>query len=110
MHQQLSKNKRRRLRREQYYHCLQASLDEEGRFVRRVIDTMDHRGLDIAPDGRPIKAGFWGLIQQRQAEADLAPDEQKRRRLMGSSRACLDLVERAVRTVAGNGLLKQLKH
>lgn len=105
MQKQLSKNKRRHLRREQYYRCLEASLDQERHFVRRVIDTIDHRGLDIAPDGRPIKAGFWGFIQRHQAKAERSGDELKRRRFMNSSRACLDLVERAVRAVAVKGRL-----
>jgi hypothetical protein len=100
MQEQMSKNRRRRLRREEYYRCLEASLAEEGHFVRRVVATIDHRGLDIAPDGRPIKAGFWGLISQRQAEAGRARSEPEQRKLIGSSLACLDLVERAVRTVA----------
>ena len=103
MQKQLSKNKRRRLRREQYYRCLEASLDQERHFVRRVIDTIDHRGLDIAPDGRPIKAGFWDFIKLRQAEAEQPGDEQHRRKLMNSSRACLDLVERAVQAVSMKG-------
>jgi len=98
----MSKNKRRRLRREEYYHLLEASLEDERAFVRRVIATLDHRGLDIAPDGRSIKAGFWDLIRQRQKEAWHSRDEQERRMLIGSSLACLDLVERAVQALTVN--------
>jgi hypothetical protein len=103
MQQTVSKNKPRRVRRESHYRYLQASLEDEGRFVRRVIATLDHRGLDIAADGRPIKAGFWGLIKQRQEEAKCSRDEQEQRKLTGSSLACLDLVERAVNTITVKG-------
>jgi len=106
MQPHLSKNKRRRLRREKYYRSPEASLDEEGWFVRRVIATMDHPGLDIAPDGRPIKARFWAFIQQRQEEAKRNRDEQERRKLTGSRLACLDLMPRAVQAVAVKGLPK----
>jgi hypothetical protein len=109
MQEHISKNKRRRLRREAYYRCLEGSLDEEGRFVRRVIGAMDHRGLDIAPDGRPIKAGFWAFIQRRANEALRTRKEQERRKLTGSSLACLDLVQRAVHAVSVKGVPKSGK-
>jgi len=104
MQEPLSKNKRRRLRREDYFRSLEGSLEEEGRFVGRVISTMDHQGLDIAPDGRPIKAGFWAFIQRREAEAKRARKEPERRKLTASSLACLDLVERAMQAVAVRGV------
>ena len=109
MQEHISKNKKRRLRREAYYRCLEGSLDEEGGFVRRVIGAMDHRGLDIASDGRPIKAGFWAFIQRRAKEAKRARKEQERRKLTGSSLACLDLVQRAVHAVAVRGIPKASK-
>ncbi len=109
MQAHISKNKRRRLRREAYYKCLEGSLDEEDRFVSRVIAAMDHRGLDIAPDGRPIRAGFWAFIQRRASEAERARKQQERRKLTGSSLACLDLVQRAVHTVAVRGVPKPSK-
>jgi hypothetical protein len=106
MQEPLSKNKRRRLRREEYFHSLEGSLEEEGRFVGRVIAAMDHRGLDIAPDGRPIKAGFWAFIERREEEAKRARKEPERRKLAASSLACLDLVQRAVQAVTVRGVPK----
>ena len=97
------------MRRESYYRYLEASLDQEGPFVRRVIAAMDHRGLDIAPDGRPIKAGFWDLIRQRQEQARCSRHEQEQRKLTASSLACLDLVERAVQALTVNGTHKKGK-
>ena len=104
MQEPLSKNKRRRLRREEYFRNLEGSLEEEGRFVGRVIAAMDHQGLDIAPDGRPIKAAFWAFIKRREAEAKRARQEPERRKLAASSLACLDLVQRAVRAVGVRGV------
>jgi hypothetical protein len=109
MQKHTSKNQRRRLRREAYYRCLEGALDEEGRFVRRVISAMDHRGLDIAPDGRPIKAGFWAFIRRRQEQARRVRKTPERRKLAASSLACLDLMERAVHAVAVKGARRSAK-
>ncbi len=106
----LSKNKRRRLRRENYYCSLDASLEDEGRFVRRVIATLDHQGLDIAPDGRPIKANFWGFIRQRMEASERSRNEQTQRDLANSSLACLDLVERAVNTLTVQNCRTKASH
>jgi hypothetical protein len=107
MQRPMTKNKRRRLRREEYYGLLEGSLADERGFVRRVIAALDHHGLDIAPDGRPIKAGFWGFIKQRQQEAERNRSEEERRRVVGSSLACLDLMERALQAVAVKGIPKK---
>ena len=104
MQEPLSKNKRRRLRREEYFRSLEGALEEEGSFVGRVIAAMDHQGLDIAQDGRPIKAGFWAFIKRREEEAKRVRKEPERRKLTASSLACLDLVERAMQAVAVRGV------
>lgn len=103
----ISKNKRRRERREAYFRYLETALDDEWQFIRRVIATLDHRGLDIAPDGRPIKGGFWEFIRRRRAQGLRQKQGEAQRRLLGSSQACLDMVERAVGAVACNTVSKK---
>lgn len=85
--QAMSKHKHRRERRAKYNQMLRAELDHERHFTRRVIETINRDGLDVAPDGRPIKADFFGAIQEWEKT-----DQQ-------SSRACLSLVEKAVHQV-----------
>lgn len=83
----MSKHKQRRERRAKYREMLRAELDEERGFSRRVIRTLNHGGLDIAPDGQPIKADFFATIRAWEKT-----DHQ-------SSRACLSLVEKAVHQI-----------
>jgi hypothetical protein len=85
--QHMSKHEKRRERRAKYRDMLRAELDEERGFSRRVIRTLNHGGLDVGPDGRPIKADFFGAIQEWEKT-----DQQ-------SSRACLSLVEKVVRQI-----------
>lgn len=85
--QLVSKHKQRRERRAKYREMLRHELDEERGFSRRVIRTLNDGGLDVGPDGRPIKADFFGAIQEWEKT-----DQQ-------SSRACLSLVEKVVRQI-----------
>jgi hypothetical protein len=85
--QPMSKHKQRRERRSKYRERLRTELADERAIIRRVIRSMNHNGLDVAPDGRPIKADFFGAIREWEKT-----DQQ-------SSRACLSLVEKAVRQV-----------
>ena len=65
----MSKHKDRRQRRERYHQMLDAELGSDGaerQFVNRVLSTMDHDGVDFAPDGRPIKADFWRYVASRE--------------------------------------------
>jgi hypothetical protein len=82
--QPMSKHKQRRERRAKYREMLRAELDEERGFSRRVIRTLNHGGLDVGADGRPIKADFFGAIQEWEKT-----DPQ-------SARACLNLIEKVV--------------
>ncbi|MFA7158758.1 MAG: hypothetical protein WC299_05595 [Kiritimatiellia bacterium] len=64
----MSKHKRRRERRQKYYQMLAAELamdKGDKMFINRVISTLNHRGLDYAPDGHPIKSDFWGFVESR---------------------------------------------
>ena len=83
----MSKHQQRRERRAKYRDRLRTELDDERAIVRRVIRSLNHDGLDIAPDGQPIKADFFGAIREWEKT-----DRQ-------SSRACLSLVEKAVHQV-----------
>jgi hypothetical protein len=83
----MSKHKQRRERRDQYLVRLQSELNDERKIIRRVIRTLNHNGLDIAADGRPIKADFFGVIRHWEKT-----DKQ-------ASRACLYLVERAIHQI-----------
>jgi DNA-binding winged helix-turn-helix (wHTH) protein len=80
----MSKHAQRRARRAKHLEMLRSELSDERAFTKRVIATINNRGLDWAPDGRPIKADFFGAIHAwKQADEP-------------ASLACLDLVERAV--------------
>lgn len=83
----MSKHKHRRERRAKYHEMLRAELNDERQFARRVIRTINHGGFDVAPDGRPIKADFFGTIK-----AWKKTDQH-------SSNACLSLVEKAVHQI-----------
>lgn len=83
----MSKHKQRRERRQKYQEMLRAELNDERQFTRRVIRTINRAGFDVSSDGRPIKADFFGAIQAWEKG-----DPQ-------SSRACLNLMERAVRQI-----------
>ena len=83
----MSKHSQRRERRLKYREMLQAGLNDERRFTRRIISTLDHGGFDVAPDGRPIKTDFFRTIQEWDKT-----DPQ-------SSKACLSLVEKAIRQI-----------
>lgn len=78
------KHHARRCRRENYHGMLDAELEAEHVFQRRVIRAIDRGGLDIAPDGRPIKADYWRYMQDRDGDPGQA------------AQACLYHVERAV--------------
>ena len=65
----MSKNARRKARRAAYYEMLDKELDVNDRSFRvRVIRTMDHGGMDVAPDGRPIPADFWRYRDSRRQD------------------------------------------
>lgn len=84
----MSKHKRRRERRERYYRMLDGALASDGpaerRFVGRVHGTLNREGLDIAHDGRPIKADLRRYVRSRRRSDVHAAD------------ACERLMERAV--------------
>lgn len=84
----MSKHKARRERRERYFDYLKVELSDPKRFKQRVISTIDQGGMDTAPDGRPIKANFWGFIKA-QEKAD-----------QPTSLACLDLMEQSVKQIS----------
>lgn len=69
---------------------IDAVLANEPAFVSRVINTLDNKGLDHAPDGVKIKADFHRYIAER------------RRTDPTASRACLDFLERAKRKISVN--------
>jgi len=81
----MSKHKQRRERRAAYWMALFSELSDEWPIIHRVIRSLNCNGFDIAPDGRPIKADFYAAIKSWEKS-----DEP-------SSKACLDLVQRAVR-------------
>ena len=83
----MSKHKRRRARREEYYQMLDQEVILEKGFINRVIGTLNHKGLDIAHDGNPIKADFWRFIRSRKKAA------------INTARAGENLVERAIGAV-----------
>jgi len=80
----MSKHAQRRARRAKHLEMLRAELSDERAFTQRVVATLNSRGLDWAPDGRPIKADFFGAIKVWEKTDKPA------------SLACLDLVERAI--------------
>ncbi|MDA1275502.1 MAG: hypothetical protein O2960_15895 [Verrucomicrobia bacterium] len=80
----MSKHKRRKERQAEYREMLRAAMDDEPGFRRRIFRTLDHGGLDTAPDGRPIKADFFGAIRDWEKKDP------------HTSRACLSLVEQVV--------------
>jgi hypothetical protein len=81
-----SKHARRRERRELYYEMIDSELPLERAFSGRVIDTINHSGLDIAPDGRPIKSNWWHYMQTRDG------------RRSANAHACLYLLEKTYRS------------
>lgn len=83
----MSKHSERRARRGAYHSMLDAELDMERPFVDRVIRTLNDEGVDVAPDGNPIRADFWRYIASRQ-KTDV-----------NTARAGLSLVERAINSV-----------
>ena len=87
MREKESKHKRRRQRREQYYEMLDDELSVERHFKGRVIDALNHEGLDIGPDGKPIRSDWWGYMKSRD------------RRRINNSRACLYLLQQSFRGI-----------
>jgi hypothetical protein len=83
----MSKHSERRERRGACHNRLDAELDHERPFVDRVLSTLNHRGMDIGPDGNPIRADFWRYIAARQ-KTDL-----------NTARAGLSLVDKAVNLI-----------
>jgi hypothetical protein len=90
----MAKHKDRRERRAQYHRTLDAAVEDEQHFRSRVIHSLEHNGLDIAQDGRPIRADFWRYIESRLAAAPQ------------NALAAVSLVERAVHSVQPNKRLK----
>jgi hypothetical protein len=84
----MCKHQKRRDRRLKYFAMLDAALANEPAFVSRVIDTLDHQGLDYALDGQRIKADFDRYIEERRKSDPTA------------SLACLDFLERAKRKIS----------
>jgi hypothetical protein len=93
--QHMSKHKQRQERRDKYRERLRTELADERAIIRRVIRSLNHNGLDIAPDGQPIKADFFGTIREWGKT-----DQQ-------ASRACLSLVEKAVSQVQVKPILNR---
>lgn len=54
----MSKHSERRARRAAYHRMLDAELSQERRFVDRAIRTLNDDGVDVAPDGNPMRADF----------------------------------------------------
>ena len=59
------KHRDRKRRVENYHDMLDAELSDEKVFQGRVIRTIDTGGVDIAPDGREIRADFWRYMRSR---------------------------------------------
>ncbi len=91
----MSKHAHRRARRAKHLEMLRAELSDERAFTQRVVASLNNRGLDWAPDGRPIKADFFGAIQVWEKSDKPA------------SLACLDLVERAVAQIQVKPVVKR---
>ncbi|MEI6809752.1 MAG: hypothetical protein WCN95_13605 [bacterium] len=83
----MSKHSDRRERREEYHSMLDAELAQERGFIDRVVAAIDRKGVDIAPDGREIRADYWRYIASRQKTDGQA------------ARAALHLVQRAVNSL-----------
>lgn len=80
------KHKQRRSRRAKYNRMLDGELEQEKAFQDRVVRSIDNNGMDVAHDGRPIKANFWGYMESRRTRKHAA-------------RACLHHVEQAIRSI-----------
>jgi hypothetical protein len=83
----MSKHHHRRTRQAQYRDMLRAELEDERAIRRRFLRILNHQGLDIAPDGHPIKARLFAAFQAWHAH-----DPQ-------SAWAGLSLLERVVRQI-----------
>ena len=83
----LSKHAKRRLRREQYYCMLDGQLIHERHFMGRVVDVLNHKGIDCAHDGHLIKANWWNYMATRESG----------RRV--NAFACLYLLDRTFRNI-----------
>ena len=89
----LSKHAKRRLRRSKYAQMIDAELSQERHFVGRIIDTINRKGIDIGPDGKPIKADWWKYMSSR--------NTQNR----NASLACLYLMNRAITSLRPDSTL-----
>lgn len=83
----LSKHAKRRLRREKYYAMLDGELTHERHFMGRVIDVLNHKGIDYAHDGHFIKVNWWDYMATRESS----------RRV--NAFACLYLLNRTFQTI-----------
>jgi hypothetical protein len=83
----MSKHKKRRERRKKYHQMLAGELEQERVFVQRVIRSVDHGGMDIGPDGRPIKVDWWRFLEEQKSQN------------FHNGLAAQDLVERAVLSI-----------
>ena len=91
MAKKVSKHKKRRDRRFKYYEMLDRELSSERYFQGRVVETINRKGLDIAPDGRPIKADWWDYMKSRD------------RSRINNAYACLYLMELVIRSLRPEG-------
>ncbi len=85
--QKPSNHKKRRDRRAAYYDMIDRELPLERSFSGRIIDTVNHDGMDIAHDGRPIKCFWRHYLKTRDFGRN------------ANARACLYLLDRTFRSV-----------
>jgi len=81
------KHRTRKNRRKDYERMLDLELPDETAFRRRIRRSIDRDGMDIAHDGRPIRARLWRYMQERERTDEL------------SARACLHHVEKVIRSM-----------